>query len=77
MSDLIAILDTLVDKDGKILVPKIYDEVEPVTPEEKSLYESIDFSMEEYNQDIDSPQLLHDKKVMYRVLDILMNGWLL
>lgn len=67
MSDLIAILDTLVDKDGKILVPGIYDEVEPVTPEEQALYASIDFNVEECNQEIKSPQLLHDKKVLYRV----------
>lgn len=38
MADLIYLLNTLVDKDGKILVENVYREVAPLTPEEEALY---------------------------------------
>jgi hypothetical protein len=34
MADLIAMMDTLIDKDGKILVEGLMDTVAPVTKEE-------------------------------------------
>ena len=43
MTDLIAILGSLVDVKGKILVPGINDSVAPLTEEEQKLYEPIDF----------------------------------
>lgn len=43
MADLIALLDTLVDNKGRILIPGIYDSVAKLTEEEKKLYEPIDF----------------------------------
>ena len=43
MTDLIAILGSLVDVKGKILVPGINDSVAPLTTEEQKLYEPIDF----------------------------------
>lgn len=43
MSDLMYLMNRLVDKDGKILIPGIYDRVAKVTDEEKLLYEAIDF----------------------------------
>jgi len=45
MSDLIALMGSLVDNKGHILVPRIYDAVEPLTPQESSAYDSIDFDM--------------------------------
>ena len=43
MVELVALLNTLVDAKGKILVPGVYDSVKKLTDEEKSLYEPIDF----------------------------------
>lgn len=45
MSDLIALLDTLVDVNGKILIPGVYDSVAPLDKEEEQLYEAIEFDM--------------------------------
>nr|XP_029521318.1 cytosolic non-specific dipeptidase-like [Oncorhynchus nerka] len=69
MTDLIALLGSLVDTKGKILVPGMYEEVANVT-EEKKLYEKIDFDMVEYAKDIGAGKLLHDRKEA-----ILMHRW--
>lgn len=45
MTDLIYLMDQLVDKNGKILIPGVYDRVAKVTEEEKKLYEPIDFDI--------------------------------
>ncbi|XP_052699358.1 cytosolic non-specific dipeptidase-like isoform X1 [Crassostrea angulata] len=70
MADLIALLDTLVDNKGRILIPGIYDSVAKLTEEEKKLYEPIDFDLEEYKKDVGVTALIHDKKE-----DILMHRW--
>lgn len=44
MSDLIALMNSLTDIKGNILIPGIMDDVLPVTPEEEKLYDAIDFS---------------------------------
>lgn len=49
MVDLVALMNTLVDGKGKILVPGIYDSVKDLTPEERKLYEPIDFCQVEYS----------------------------
>lgn len=51
MSDLIFLMDNLVDKQGNILIPGIMDDVAPVTPEEEKLYENIDFDVNDYKCD--------------------------
>lgn len=43
MVDLVALLNELVDVKGKILIPGIYDTVEPLAEEEKKIYEPIEF----------------------------------
>ena len=43
MTDLIQLMSSLVDNKGRILVPGIYEAVNPVTPEEEDLYAPIDF----------------------------------
>ena len=43
MSDLIALMGSLVDNKGRILVPDIYNSVKPLTDDEASCYDSIDF----------------------------------
>ena len=49
MSDLIALLDELVDSKGQILIPGVYDSVAPMTEEEQALYETIDFDQVNIN----------------------------
>lgn len=70
MTDLITLMGSLVDKKGKILVPGMYDDVAPLTDEEKKLYEKIDFDLDEYCKDVGVCQLLHNTKEQ-----ILMHRW--
>lgn len=63
MADLVAILNTLADKDGKIQIPGIMDDVEELTEKERSTYSTIDFDIEAYRADLGASQLLHDTKV--------------
>lgn len=44
MADLIALMNSMVDARGNILIPAIMQDVIPVTPEEEELYDRIDFS---------------------------------
>lgn len=60
LPDLIYLMNTLVDKDGKIQIPGIMDQVKKVTPEEEKLYESIDFDVEDYKTDIGHKKLITD-----------------
>jgi hypothetical protein len=43
MTDLIAVMSTLVDSQGHILIDGIYEEVAPLLPEEEQLYHAITF----------------------------------
>lgn len=70
MTDLIAILGSLVDVEGKILIAGINDSVAPLTTEEQKLYEPIDFDTNEYKDDIGAERLIHDKKE-----HVLMARW--
>ncbi|XP_061178072.1 cytosolic non-specific dipeptidase-like [Saccostrea echinata] len=70
MADLIALLSTLVDSKGHILIPGIYDSVAKLTEEEKKMYEPIDFDPDEYKKDVGVTKLIHSKKE-----DILMHRW--
>jgi len=45
MSDVIALMGSLVDNKGRILIPGIYDSVQPLSQEESSMYDSIDFDV--------------------------------
>uniref|UniRef100_A0A8D0L0X6 Cytosolic non-specific dipeptidase n=1 Tax=Sphenodon punctatus TaxID=8508 RepID=A0A8D0L0X6_SPHPU len=63
MTDLIALMGSLVDKKGRLLIPGIYDAVAPVTDEELQLYDKIDFDLSEYANDVGAGRLLHETKV--------------
>ncbi|GIY26900.1 cytosolic non-specific dipeptidase [Caerostris extrusa] len=63
MADLIALMGSLTDARGNILIPGIMNDVLPITPEEEKLYENIDFDPEEYRKDIGCDKLVRvDKK---------------
>lgn len=54
MTDLMSVMSTLVNNKGRILIPGIYDQVAPVTPEEESLYADIAFTMQDLYDGIGS-----------------------
>ena len=45
MSDVVALLSTLTDEKGKVLIPGVNDSVRELTPEEEALYDDLDFDM--------------------------------
>ncbi|XP_023028441.1 cytosolic non-specific dipeptidase 2 [Leptinotarsa decemlineata] len=71
MSDLIYLMNTLVDKDGKILITGLYNEVAAITPAERELYKKIVFDTEEYRRDVGCDKLMHDGDKE----QILMHRW--
>ena len=60
MADLIYMMNTLVDKDGKILVDGIMDAVKPVTKAELETYDTIAFDVNDYKGDIGAKKLIND-----------------
>ncbi|KAH7696171.1 Protein Y71H2AM.11 [Aphelenchoides avenae] len=70
LSDLVWILGQLASVDGQILIEGISDIVAPVTAEEHAVYESIDFSMDDYKEEIGVKQLVTESKK-----ELLMNRW--
>ncbi|MCJ8750496.1 hypothetical protein PDJAM_G00269230, partial [Pangasius djambal] len=63
MTDLIAILDTLISASGQILIPGVTDAVANFTEEERKIYEEVDFDMETYKRTIGVERLMYDNKV--------------
>jgi Cys-Gly metallodipeptidase DUG1 len=63
MTDLIKLMSTLVTPDGKILIPGVYDDVAPVTPEELSIYEKLDLGMDSIEQAIGASTAIHESVV--------------
>lgn len=51
MIDLVRLMGSLVDPDGKILVDGVMKDVAAVTEEEEKMYETIDFDPEEYKKE--------------------------
>jgi len=52
MTDLVKVLATLVNPDGKIQVPGVYEMVPTVSEEEEALYTKLDFAMSTFNDSI-------------------------
>ncbi|XP_067888619.1 cytosolic non-specific dipeptidase-like [Heterodontus francisci] len=70
MTDLIALLDSLVNSTGHILIPGINADVAPLTDEELHLYEAIEFNLEYFKHTIGTTELLHKTKE-----DVLLHRW--
>lgn len=70
MNDLIALMGSMSDVKGKILIPGIYDTVAKVTDEERALYKDIDFDMEDYRADLG-----HNKLTTATKEELLMSRW--
>jgi Cys-Gly metallodipeptidase DUG1 len=58
MTDLIFLMNSLVNPDGEILIPGIMDQVAPLLPEESGLYKNISFTMNELHDAIGSTTAL-------------------
>nr|XP_050039199.1 cytosolic non-specific dipeptidase-like [Dermacentor andersoni] len=70
MPDLMYLLNSLTDAEGRIKVPGIYDEVLPLTHEERKVYEGIKFDLEAYRKEVGVPRLAVADKV-----ELLMRRW--
>ncbi|XP_024083528.1 cytosolic non-specific dipeptidase [Cimex lectularius] len=70
-TDLIHVLNSLLDKDGKIQIPHLHDDVLPVTDEEKNLYKNIEFNIFDFKNEIGTKTLLHNEDKV----KILMSRW--
>ncbi|SGZ52344.1 CIC11C00000004945 [Sungouiella intermedia] len=70
MTDLVQVLSKLVDSTGKILIPGVDDMVAPLTEKEDTLYDDIDFSVDELHAASGSKTGLYDNKK-----DILKHRW--
>lgn len=70
MSDLIYVLNQLVDIKGNILIPEISEDVEPLSEKEKELYDKIQFDVDAYIDEIGASRPLQETKVCIIFLNI-------
>lgn len=63
MTDLIHLMSKLITPDGRIQVPGVYDQVDPVTDEERARYERMEFSLQDYRGEVGVSNSLFDNKV--------------
>lgn len=71
MADLVYLLDSLVDKNGRILIDGIDEDVAPLGENERQIYENISFDVDEYRADVGSNRLAQDEKKV----PLLMANW--
>lgn len=67
MSDLIYVLNQLVDIKGNILIPGISKDVEPLNNKEKELYNKIQFDVKAYLDEISASKPLQETKVCFLI----------
>ena len=65
LPDLFYLLNTLVDKNGQILIDGIYDNVPEVTSEEMKMYDNIEFDVNEYRSNIGCTKLPHNEDKVF------------
>ncbi|VVC43124.1 Peptidase M20,Cytosolic nonspecific dipeptidase/DUG1,ArgE/DapE/ACY1/CPG2/YscS, conserved [Cinara cedri] len=70
MSDLLYVLNNLVDLKGNILIPGVDEGVEPLSVKEKELYEKIEFDVDAYIKEVGAFQPLKITKE-----ELLMSNW--
>lgn len=71
MTDLFRLMSQLVDVNGQILIPGVYDDVDPVSTQEDKIYEKIIFDVDDFRRSIGTPgRLLYDTKK-----DLLQHRW--
>jgi len=68
--ELAHIISALVEPNGKIKVPGVMDQVDPVTDAEMETYKNIDFNIEDFRGDLNAAKLTEDNKA-----DLLMRRW--
>lgn len=71
MADLIYLLNTLVDKDGHILIDGIYNDVASFREKETETIESVTFDVDDYRRDIGCNKLAHQEDKA----KLLMHRW--
>lgn len=71
MADLIYLLNTLVDKDGRILIDGINDQVAPLRSNEHESYKNIEFDVDSYREEIGCNRLRHNEDKT----QLLMHRW--
>jgi Cys-Gly metallodipeptidase DUG1 len=62
MTDLVRLLGSLVNTDGKIRIPGITEQVAPVTAEEETLYDGISFTMDTLHESLGSTTTIYEDK---------------
>lgn len=70
MPDLIYLMNTLVDVNGKILIDGIYDDVAPIIEKETESYKTIEFDVNEFRNSVGANKLAHneDKVSIYNLI---------
>lgn len=71
MSDLVYILGTLVEKDGRILIDGIYDEVAPETDEERRAIETISLDVDALRTNLGAKKLTYNEDKV----QLLLHRW--
>ncbi|KAI1091887.1 Cys-Gly metallodipeptidase dug1 [Rostrohypoxylon terebratum] len=62
MTDLVRVMGSLVDTDGKIQIPGIMEQVAPVTSDEEGLYDNISFTMETLHESLGAKTTIFEDK---------------
>lgn len=71
MNDLVYLLGTLADKEGKILIPNIYKDVSALVENEQAIYDAIAFDVADYREQLGARKLMHNEDKT----KILMHRW--
>ncbi|EZG81695.1 putative dipeptidase [Gregarina niphandrodes] len=70
LDDLLYVLNKLKGEDDRMLIPGVYDQVAPVTPEEEKMYDNLCFNLKDFQDQIGVKGLRHEN-----VKDLLMARW--
>lgn len=71
MADLIYLMNTLVDVNGKILIDGIYDNVAKITEKELDAYKTIEFDVPEFKKNVGTNRLAHNEDK----IQLLIHRW--